>query len=160
MIHFTGKVSQGRIIPDDPIIVNDDLNKLHDKEVEVTIRKTKVRSNPQNRYYWGVVVYLIKERFKELGYTRTDIQQDNVSSPITRDDVHMFLRENFLRDDWIVRDTGVVIGTVAKSTRELSTDEFVIYLENVRNWAAETLEIDIPDPDTPIQTKVEIKLNQ
>ena len=69
MIHFTGKVSNGRIVPDDPIMVNDDLNKLHEKEVEITIRKTKTRSNPQNRYYWGVIVYLIKERFKELGYT-------------------------------------------------------------------------------------------
>ena len=157
MIHFTGKVSNGRIVPDDPIMVNDDLNKLHNKDVEITIRKTKTRSNPQNRYYWGVVVYLIKERFKELGYTRTDIQQEHVSSPITRDDVHTFLRENFLRDDWIVRDTGVVIGTVAKSTTELSTDEFVIYLENVRNWAAETLDIDIPDPNTPISTNIEIK---
>ena len=157
MIHFTGKVSNGRIVPDDPIMVNDDLNKLHDKDVEITIKKTKTRSNPQNRYYWGVVVYLIKERFKELGYTRTDIQQDNVRSPITRDDVHTFLRENFLRDDWIVKDTGVVIGTVAKSTTELSTDEFVIYLENVRNWAVESLDIDIPDPNTPISTNIEIK---
>ncbi len=56
-----------------------------------------------------------------------------------------------------MKDTGVVIGTVAKSTTELSTDEFVIYLENVRNWAVESLDIDIPDPNTPISTNIEIK---
>ena len=34
------------------------------------LRKTNQRSIPQNRYYWGVGVHTIKERFTELGIKR------------------------------------------------------------------------------------------
>ena len=79
-----------------------------------------------------------------------------VSSPLTRDDVHQFLRSNFLRDDLISGD-GEVLGTLSKSTKQLSTDEFVKYLDNVKNWAVESLDVQIPDPETKIEYNIEIK---
>lgn len=158
MMNFIATISNGRIIPDQPLVVNDELKTYHDKVVEISINKTNKRTNPQNRYYWGVVVHLIRERFIELGYTRTDIDDHSVTSPLTRDDVHQFLRSNFLRDD-IVSGDGEVLGTLSKSTKQLSTDEFVKYLDNVKNWAVDSLDIQIPDPNTEIKYNIQIESN-
>ena len=156
MMNFIAKIRDGRIIPEEPLVVNDKLKSFHEKDVDISIKKTNSRSNPQNRYYWGVIVHMIKERFQELGYTRTDINDHEVSTPLTRDDVHLFLRNEFLRDDLVSADAEI-IGTLAKSTKDLSTDEFVKYLDNVRNWAADALEIQIPDPEVKIMYNIEIK---
>jgi hypothetical protein len=156
MMIFTAKISDGEIIPEEPLVVNDKLKSFHKKEVEISIKKTNSRSNPQNRYYWGVVVHMIKERFKELGYTKTDIHDSKVSSPLTRDDVHLFLRNQFLKDDLISKE-GEILGTLSKSTKDLSTDEFVKYLDNVRDWAVISLDIEIPDPRIKILYNIELK---
>ncbi len=156
MMNFIATIRDGRLIPDEPLVVNDELKTFHEKIVKISIEKTNQRSIPQNRYYWGVVVHTIKERFTELGYTRTDVSDHGVSSPLTRDDVHQFLRSNFLRDDLISGD-GEVLGTLSKSTKQLSTDEFVKYLDNVKNWAVQSLDIQIPDPETKIEYNIEIK---
>ena len=156
MMNFIAKVNNGEIIPEEPLVVNDKLKEFHEKEVEISIKKTNSRSNPQNRYYWGVIVHMIKERFQELGYTKTDIRDANVSTPLTREDVHLFLRDQFLKDDLISKD-GEVIGTLSQSTKNLSTDEFVKFLDNVRDWAVMSLDINIPDPGIKILYNIELK---
>tara|TARA_R110002051_G_scaffold227602_1_gene289889 strand:- start:245 stop:718 length:474 start_codon:yes stop_codon:yes gene_type:complete len=155
-MNFIAKVNNGEIIPEEPLVVNDKLKEFHEKEVEISIKKTNSRSNPQNRYYWGVIVHMIKERFQELGYTKTDIRDANVSTPLTREDVHLFLRDQFLKDDLISKD-GEVIGTLSQSTKNLSTDEFVKFLDNVRDWAVMSLDINIPDPGIKILYNIELK---
>ena len=156
MMNFIAKIRNGEIIPEQPLIVSDKLKSFHDKEVEITIKKTNSRTNPQNRYYWGVVVHMVTERFKELGYTKTDLYDATISAPLTRSDVHEFLRNEFLTDDLIDKE-GELIGTLSKSTTSLSTDEFVKYLDNVRDWGAISLDIDIPDPEIKILYNIEVK---
>tara|TARA_R100000742_G_C4277696_1_gene99794 strand:+ start:734 stop:1210 length:477 start_codon:yes stop_codon:yes gene_type:complete len=156
-MNFIAKIRDGRIIPEEPLVVNDKLKSFHEKDVEISIKKTNSRSNPQNRYYWGVIVHMIKERFEELGYTRTIADEAAAEyTPLTRDDVHLFLRNEFLLEDLISGD-GEIIGKITISTKELSTDEFVKYLDNVRNWAADALEIQIPDPEVKILYNIEVK---
>ena len=105
------------------------------KEIELTIqRKKKHRSDPQNRYYWGVVVEMIRAGMKEMG------------DKVTPDQVHEFLKWRFLRTQKIDEATGEVLYEYAGSTADLSTVEFSEYVEKCCQFAAELLGVSIPLP--------------
>ena len=76
------------------------------------------RSNGQNKYYFGVVVDMISE---ETG-----------NEP---EETHELLKMRFLKP----------MGK--RNTTELTTQEFKIYIERIQIWAAQTLNIVIPDPN-------------
>jgi hypothetical protein len=98
-----------------------------DHRVEVIIRKPKTkRSDLQNNYYWGVVLELLS---KELGYDQ--------------DEMHEILKYKFLQSHAMGMP-------YVKSTTKLSTGEFEEYLSKIKRWAAEFLNIVIPDPNTVI----------
>jgi len=105
------------------------------KEIEVTFRrKRKHRSDPQNRYYWGVVVEMIRAGMKDMGDT------------VTPDQVHEFLKWRFLREQRIDESTGEVLYEYAGSTAKLKTAEFGEYIEKCCQFAAEMLGVSIPLP--------------
>lgn len=91
------------------------------------------RSVRANSYYWGVVVHLISEH---TGYTP--------------DELHDVLKAKFLPKHLAFSDgNGEVKGefVIGGSTRKLNTAEFVEYTESIRRWAAEDLDVVIPDPE-------------
>lgn len=101
---------------------------------EVIIKRIGKRSNNQNRYYWGVVVAMIKDRLIELG---NDVNSMNV---------HDFLKDRFNSKE-IFTSNGTVIGTVGDTTASISTTDFMNYLDKCKEFAATVLEIYIPDPN-------------
>ena len=107
-------------------------------EMNLTItveKRRKSRSNPQNRYYWAVIVPLIRERLIELG---------NVG--LSNEDTHYFLKEKFLEGrDIILADGEIVKGE--PSTTVLSTSEAMDYYAQIQKFAAEILDLLIPDPN-------------
>ena len=105
--------------------------------VEVKIKKYR-RSNEFNNYYWGVVVAMISERLRELGHD------------VDRDLAHEFLKGRFLYSELTDPSTGEVM-KIPKKTSELATGEFMEYLEHVKQFAAETLDLYIPDPNEQLQ---------
>lgn len=106
-------------------------------ELEITIQKKKItRSSQQNRYYWSVVVSMIQQRFKELGH-----------EGITRELTHEYLKGRYLFKEVINEATGEVL-KLPLSTTELSKEEFGEYLDQVIKFAAESLEIFIPEAGT------------
>lgn len=145
-MEFTAKIQNGVIIPNERVLYIEEISKLEDHEVSVTIHKLKKRSNPQNRYYWGVVVYMIKSRLDDLGYVHSDLEGEAMPRKLTRNDVHNFLKEQFNRYDVVNPETGNVIGTSSRTTKKLSTIEFSQYVEHIIRWAAESLDLEIPDP--------------
>lgn len=105
------------------------------KEIEVTIqRKKKHRSDPQNRYYWGVVVEMIRAGMKDMG------------DAVTVEQVHEFLKWRFLRVQKVDENTGEVLYEYAGSTRKLGTIAFSEYVENCCKFAGEYLGVEIPLP--------------
>lgn len=97
-----------------------------DTVLDVMVRKrSKARSLPQNRYYWGVVIDMVAE---ETGFEP--------------EDAHLSLREKFL--SFTDAKTGL---TIIRSTTSLSTVEFREYCDKIQRWAAEWLGVVIPDPD-------------
>lgn len=105
----------------------------HEGEFVLTIeRRHATRSQSQNAYYWGVVAHLISEH---TGYTP--------------DEVHEFLKMKFLPKRLALQDrNGVIEGeyVVGGSTTKLNKLQFGEYLAQIQQWAAETLDVVIPDP--------------
>ena len=94
--------------------------------VNCTVRKaSKIRSLPQNNYYWGVVLNYIGN---QTGYEP--------------EEVHENMKQEFLRDHEVQNFMYHI-----KSTTELTTEEFEDYLEHIRRWAAQFLELYIPLPN-------------
>lgn len=98
--------------------------------VEVKQRK-RYRSNPQNAYYFGVVVETVCERLRELGHD------------IDKDTTHEFLKGRFLFTE-MTDPSGETI-RIPQKTRDLSTTEFEEYIEKVKQFCAETLDVYVPD---------------
>jgi len=103
----------------------------------------KQRTKRQNRYLWGVVYkhlvdndpgYFCNEETERLlrgrGIAVTEI-------------VHEFCKAQFLPPLELAIGGGMKI---TKSTAKLNRQEFNDYVENIRRWAAEALQVFIPDP--------------
>ena len=105
--------------------------------VEVKIKKYR-RSNEFNNYYWAIVVAMISERLRGLGHD------------IDKDLTHEFLKGRFLYSELTDPGTGEVM-KIPKKTSELATGEFMEYLEHVKQFAAETLDLYIPDPNEQLE---------
>lgn len=106
-----------------------------EKDLDVTIevkKARKYRSVFQNSYYWGVVITLVAGRLKELGHD------------VDKDLTHEFLKGRFLYTEMTAGEETM---RVPKKTSDLSTTEFEEYVETVKQFAAEVLDLFIPDPN-------------
>ena len=103
-------------------------------EVEVSItRRRATRSLAQNAYWWGVCLPLVCQH---TGYTV--------------DELHEIAKQMFLPKKLAICDgNGEVQGefVMGGSTRALNKIEFGEFVEKWRQWAAESLDINIPDPN-------------
>lgn len=120
-------VKHGTLIFDDLDTVAHVFEWMEGRRVEVTLdRIKKIRSTSQNKFYW---LCIIEELCGYTGYSK--------------DEMHNALKMMFLRvpnEDHRLPDT-------VKSTRQLSTAEFEEYLEQIRFWAAEKLDVQLPLPN-------------
>ena len=109
------------------------------RDVLITFEKPKKkRSNNQNSYYWGIVIVLIKSALKDSG------------NNLNTNDVHDLLRLKFLKETISIKEeTGEIIERV-KSTTELTTSQFMEYIAEIQQFAAEYFDVIIPDPNTEI----------
>ena len=109
--------------------------------VIATFRKTvRKRSNAQNGYYHKIVVQFVYDALIESGYDKKELDHNIV---------HDFLRNKFNIHE-IVSDQGESI-KIVKSTSDLTTTEFALYISEIQRWASETLHIYIPDPNEQAQ---------
>lgn len=119
---FLGTIKDGKLTLDNKHKFELFLRCL-DGRVELTVKKfRKKRSDPQNRYYWGVVIKILGEHF---GYES--------------EEMHEALKWQFLRKK------GPVPTVI--STTKLNTMEFMEYLDRIMRWASIEHKIYIPSPD-------------
>lgn len=112
------------------------------RTVEITISKAKkTRSYEQNRYYWGVVVAMVRNGLYEAGW-----------GSLSLIDVHELLVERFLLNEIVNEKTGEVMHKRG-STTQLSTSGMMDYLAEITAWSSEYLGISIPQPNE--QVKIE-----
>ncbi len=108
---------------------------LKNGKYHITLKDARQRSIPQNRYYRGVVVPLVRKGLYDAGY-------DEVK---TNDDAHEVMKGLFHKKDIVNKLTGDMITTVL-STTTFSIPEFEKYTETICKWAAEFLGVVIPAP--------------
>ena len=122
---FKGKVEKGKLVLNAPDRFMIYLAKFEGQEIEVQVRKKKSqRSIQQNRAYFGIAVEILCEK-----------------TGFSRDEMHDALRQKFASrvDD----ETGL---TVIESTAKMDTVRFMKYYDDIQRWAAEFLNVYIPDP--------------
>ena len=79
-----------------------------------------------NQYYWGVVVKLISEY---TGYTK--------------EETHELLKQTFLKKKILIDDEWY---DTTDSTTKLNNKEMLEFIDEVKIWASQTLNVYIPDP--------------
>ena len=94
--------------------------------------KANKRTSPQNRYYFGLVVPMMQKGFEDLGHE------------LSKQETHEFLKSKFNSVTLVNHDTGETIN-VPKSTTKLSKSDFGEYIEKIQRFAAEFLNIVIPE---------------
>lgn len=114
---------------------------LPDGAYSVKIKqKQKDRSLKQNAYYFSICVPMVREGLYELGYR-------NIK---TNDQAHSIVKNLFLKRSHVIEETGLTIEEIP-STADLSTMQFNEYIENIIQWGAEYLGIQIPYPNEKLE---------
>ena len=117
-------------------LIIDAIRSFEGADVLITIEKPKKkRSNPQNAFYYGVVIPIVQNALRDAGYVMTN--------EATHDLIKLkFLKEVILSNE----DTGEVIERV-KSTTELSTSQFMDFVAEIRQFTNDYFGVDIPEPN-------------
>lgn len=134
-LQFTAPIQNGWIPGHMDKLLRGAVAKAEGKKVTITVKPyRKSRSNPQNAFYWGVVVPLIRRMFEDAGNTMND------------EDVHCFLRAHVGGLTNIVHTPDGLARNVLKSSTALTTIEWEMWMEKIRAWAA-PFDVVIPLPN-------------
>ena len=136
---ITTEVKNGKLTRNRKLIM-DVIASFDGKVIEITIqKKRKQRSNPQNRFYWGVIIPIWRNLLlNEWGEVHTN------------ESTHEFLKMNFGYNERVDENTGEIFRS-PRSTTENSTVEMEEYHEVLRQKAFEMFEAVIPLPNEQIE---------
>lgn len=95
----------------------------------------KTRSNQQNAYLWGIVYPAVLFGLQDAGWEITNEEQ-----------VHEYCKQAFAAREVINKDTGEVL-RLPNSTARMQTAEFNVYVDKIKAFALEYLNITIPEPN-------------
>lgn len=117
-------------------LLNEALDSLPIGDYVVTItHDRKTRTNQQNAYLWGIVYPAVLFGLQDAGWEIIDEEQ-----------VHEYCKQAFAAREVINKDTGEVL-ILPSSTAQMQTAEFNVYVENIKAFAFEYLNITIPEPN-------------
>ena len=134
-IEIDSKVVKGKLEKNRDLI-SEVIKSLEGKDIVITIeKKRKKRSNPQNSFYHGIVIPILKQGF-----------YNSLGEHVSADEIHTFLKNRFLFKE-IVNEQNAEIIKMPQSTTELTTIQFEEYLDKIREFATEFLSIQIPLPN-------------
>jgi hypothetical protein len=103
----------------------------------ILIKPIKRKSDPLRRYYFGVVVEMLRTEFRKLGHA------------LTKEECHEFVKQfSPSMSSEIVMPSGEVLTRyVSIADPSFSNTQFMEYIEDLRQWAGENLDLIIPDPN-------------
>lgn len=93
------------------------------------------RTVNQNEYLWGLVYPLLLDSLVNEGWEFTSTEQ-----------VHEFFKSLVAKREVVNYSTGEIV-SIPVSTSEMDTVQFSSYLQEIRKYAKEYLNLEIPDPD-------------
>ena len=89
----------------------------------------------QNGWLWGCIYPMLLDALLDVGWEFTSVEQ-----------VHEFFKAQMTADKVVNKHTGEIIQFPA-STAQMDTLTFSTYCEQLRTYAREFLNVEIPDPD-------------
>ena len=125
------RIRDGKI--ENPEAVKKLFDQIQDGKWLLEIAQANKRSDQQNRYYFGIVVPLVQKGIKDLG------------TELTKEETHEFLKAKFNYTEITNEETGEYV-QVPRSTTILNKEMFSEYIAKIQQFAAEFLNINIPDP--------------
>lgn len=112
------------------------LQNLPSGDYSITIAPNRrMRSTQQNAYLWGVVYPAVLFGLQDAGWEIIDEEQ-----------VHEYCKQAFATREVINKDTGEVL-SLPSSTARMQTAEFNVYVDKIKAFALEYLNVTIPEPN-------------
>lgn len=113
------------------------LRNLSNGKYEILVKKTRhIRTIQQNKYLFGVVYPYVLQGLIDLGY-------DDITNI---DQVHELCKYRFTKEHVVNHNTNEIID-FPTSTTLMNTVQFATYIQEIKKWANEYLNINIPDPE-------------
>ena len=123
--------------------VLDAIKSFNGSDVVLTIDKVKKkRSNNQNRFYWGCLIPLMQKGAKDMWGESWSI-----------DKAHKHLSKLFVFHESVNVKTSEITQT-PKSTTELTTTDWEVYVTEIRIYLLENFDIEAPEPNEEITLKL------
>lgn len=117
-----------------------ELDSLPKGRYKHTVEKwRKNKSNPQLAWLYGQIYPLVLKGLNDAGWEITSIEE-----------VDEYCKSMFSEREILNRHTGEIMN-VPGLKRNMSTTEMGSYVEAIRDWASEYLNINIPDPETNLK---------
>lgn len=105
----------------------------------------RLRSDPQNKYYWGVVVKTYLDAMIDTGDTVVEEVRSSLRLDKLADALHELLKHEFAGCEVIDPNTGEV-RQLPRSTAKMTTVEMGVYWDKIRAACLERYGVDIPPP--------------
>lgn len=99
------------------------------------VKQRKGRTLNQNEWLWGCVYPILLDGLLEAGWEFTSVSQ-----------VHEFFKKLMAQDRVVNYETGEIV-ELPKSTATMDTQQFSTYIDKLREYAEEFLNVTIPEPD-------------
>lgn len=93
------------------------------------------RSLSQNAYLWGVVYKAVQAGLEEAWGERKSVEW-----------IHCYLKAKFLAEPVVNKRTGEVVDHTVGSSADLDTKAFGVYIDQIIQFAAHDLNVEIPIP--------------
>lgn len=134
--HFSGTVTDGKLVLDDPIRWRGILARHEKRRVSLVLSREQIRrTSAQNSFYWAMVVPIFSEW---SGYEK--------------DEAHDVLKQKFLPATERPLPTGELVATPPSTTR-LTVAEFSEYVDRVCRWLAEN-GVYVPQPGEKVEASL------
>jgi hypothetical protein len=125
-----------------------ELDQLPAGRYRVTVEKyRKNKSNPQLAWLYGQIYPLVLQGLIDAGW-------DEVTN---LDQVDAMMKDMFAKTEIVNKHTGEIMD-IPGLKRNMTTVEMMTYVDAIRDWASEYLNVIIPEPET--QTNFNFKTNE
>lgn len=104
-------------------------------------KQRKGRTLNQNEWLWGCVYPILLDALLDTGWEFTSVEQ-----------VHEFFKKLMAQDRVVNYETGEIV-EIPKSTATMDTQQFSTYIDKLREYAEEFLNVTIPSPDKDWRVK-------
>jgi len=135
-IEFSGYVKDGKVYFRNQTRISQEVLNSGWNEFEVVIQKRKKnRSLEQNKWMWACMALLAEH----TGYTK--------------DEMLAIVKFKFLKGELVDTKTGEVYEYL-RSSADLTTTEFSVFMEELIQWSAETLQVVLPYPNEELKLEL------